>query len=191
VRHAKHVVHCVFLLVFVVTFVWFSLRTLNDELSNNFDPFDRYGVLVTLFLYFCRVIPLCALPNVVFNLAGQVLFCIFPRGFVPFRSKPDVPPHLRIRVVTRGDFPELVKRNVARNIATCVRAGVPDFAVEVVTDRPVRIPPSSQHPHVVVREIVVPASYQPKSGALFKVRVKLDGFFFSRYGTSWTMNSKV
>ncbi|CAG0919690.1 unnamed protein product [Notodromas monacha] len=169
-RHGQHFAHCLFLIAFVSSFVWFSLRTLNDEHANDFDPFERYGVFIAIFLYFCRMIPLLALPNVLFNLAGQIRYCIFSEPVVQLSLMPPNPPHMRIRVVTRGDFPDLVKRNVSRNVSTCVSAGIPNFAVEVVTDNAISISPLSSHPTVRLREIVVPPSYKPKSGALFKAR---------------------
>ena len=69
------------------------------------------------------------------------------------------------RVVTRGDFPELVRNNVDRNINTCRDAGLQNFLIEVVTDKSISLVSGEKR-----REVVVPADYVTKSGALFKAR---------------------
>lgn len=74
-------------------------------------------------------------------------------------------PFICIRVVTRGDYPDLVKSNVLRNINTCLDTGLENFLVEVVTDKALNLAK-----HRRIREIVVPKDYQTKSGALFKSR---------------------
>lgn len=47
----------------------------------------------------------------------------------------------------------------------CLEEGLKNFSVEVVTNKPINL---EAHPRV--REIVVPPSYQTKTGALFKAR---------------------
>jgi len=69
-------------------------------------------------------------------------------------------------VVTRGDYPQLVKNNVLKNIETCLKSGLENFIVDVVTDKPLNLEPINRR----VREVVVPKVYKPKSGALFKAR---------------------
>ena len=69
-------------------------------------------------------------------------------------------------MVTRGDFPELVRNNVQRNVNICLNAGLENFVVEVVTDKSVNLPTSSSR----VREVVIPPDYKTRSGALFKAR---------------------
>jgi egghead protein (zeste-white 4 protein) len=68
-------------------------------------------------------------------------------------------------VVTRGDYSNLVKTNVQRNINTCLDVGLRNFIVEVVADKSISLSPS-----MYACEVVVPADYQTKSGAMFKAR---------------------
>ncbi len=68
-------------------------------------------------------------------------------------------------MVTRGDSPKLVHDNVQRNVNTCLDAGLQNFIVEVVADKSISLVSSDY-----IREVVVPTSYQTKSGALFKGR---------------------
>lgn len=82
-----------------------------------------------------------------------------------FTGSPLLAPFICIRVVTRGDYPQLVKTNVTRNMNKCVDAGLENFMIEVVTDKPINL-----ENHRRVREIVVPPTYKTKTGALFKAR---------------------
>lgn len=64
--------------------------------------------------------------------------------------KPHEAPFLCIRVVTRGDYPGLVRENVKRNLATCLDTGIDNFVIEVVTDKEVysqnEFPIGMEHP---------------------------------------------
>lgn len=94
-----------------------------------------------------------------------------------FNTNKDSPPHPPIqesipllpfmcfRVVTKGDYPELVRINVQRNVNTCLDAGLENFIVEVVADKSTSLV-SSLHK----REVIVPSHYQTRSGAMFKAR---------------------
>jgi egghead protein (zeste-white 4 protein) len=68
-------------------------------------------------------------------------------------------------VVTRGDYPELVKRNVNRNMNTCLDSGLDKFIIEVVTDKLLNLPKNPR-----IREIVVPGSYKTKTNCKYKSR---------------------
>lgn len=74
-------------------------------------------------------------------------------------------PFMCFRVVTRGNYPDLVKLNVERNIETCYRVGLDNFKFEVVTDNALHLPKSA-----LVRELVVPNDYVTKRNSLFKAR---------------------
>lgn len=80
-------------------------------------------------------------------------------------TTPLIVPFLCFRVVTRGDYQQLVRDNVLRNINTCLDAGLRNFVVEVVTDKSISLA-SSTH----AKEVVVPDDYKTKSGAMFKAR---------------------
>ena len=96
---------------------------------------------------------------------GISLSTSFTNLFVVFFHSGFAAPFLSFRVVTRGLFPELVAKNVERNLETCYKVGLEHFQIEVVTDRPIHLP-AQRH----VREIVVPEDYRPPNGCKFKAR---------------------
>lgn len=132
--------------------------------SSEVNPWEQYGVVYTILLYTLRLLALLSLPQVLFNFFGLTLYNAFPDG-IQIKGSPILAPFICIRVVTRGDYPHLVRRNVVRNLARCTNAGLENFMIEVVTDKPIGITPQRR-----VREIVVPTTYHTKTGALFKAR---------------------
>jgi egghead protein (zeste-white 4 protein) len=167
----KHLVHCCLFTGFVVGFEIISGGfQLNSDYQNSDeeeppDPWTDYGVFWTISLYLLRFLTFLALPQVIFNTMGLTLFNAFPEKIL-LKGSPLLAPFICIRVVTRGDYPELVKKNVTRNLNLCLDVGLENFIVEVVTDK--KIPGLSDY--MRVREVVVPPSYVTKSGALFKAR---------------------
>lgn len=162
---AKHLLHCGLLTGGIVLFELYSggVRLANDT-TMDFSPWERYGWLGTCLLYLLRALTFLSLPQVLFNFAGLTFYNAFPDK-VTLKGSPLLAPFICIRIVTRGDYPKLVIANVARNVECCQKAGLENFLVEVVTDKPVGLPV-----HRRLRELVVPAPYRPKSGALFKAR---------------------
>lgn len=165
----KHILHCLLLVVIVLIFEWLAGGLWVNEVErlkmDMLDPWSEYGVPVTVILYLLRILTFLALPQVLFNFLGLVLFNAFPDKVI-LKGSPLLAPFICIRVVTRGDFPDLVKKNVTRNLNLCLDVGLENFVMEVVTDR--MIPGLSEYPRV--REVVVPPSYATKTGALFKAR---------------------
>jgi egghead protein (zeste-white 4 protein) len=72
-----------------------------------------------------------------------------------------------IRVVTRGDYPQLVHQTVKRNIETCFKVGLENFLIEIVTDKSINL---VDLPVNKVYEVLVPKEYQTKTGARYKAR---------------------
>lgn len=164
---AKHVLHCALLIVVIFVFeIWtggikLSVKT---QQSFEFDPWQRYGYFWCLVLYLLRILTFLPFPQVLFNFIGLTCYNAFPDK-VTLKGSPLLAPYLCIRVVTRGDYAQLVKENVFRNIARCNEAGLENYIVEVVTDKRIGLPA-----HRRIREVVVPSDYRTKSGALFKAR---------------------
>ena len=99
-------------------------------------------------------------PRLLFAKSLQcLLICTFSQQ--PLSESPPI----CFRVVTRGDYRELVYSNVQRNVNKCLDTGLDNFIVEVVTDKSMTLPKSRW-----VRELVVPSTYKTKSGAMFKAR---------------------
>ncbi|XP_051155651.1 beta-1,4-mannosyltransferase egh [Leptopilina boulardi] len=161
----KHTLHCCLLITVILVFEYVSggLRwnaTEKDELN----PWIEYGYFGAATLYFLRILTFLSLPQVLFNFIGLSIYNAFPDK-VELKGSPLLAPFICIRVVTRGDYPQLVKTNVNRNMNKCIEAGLENFQIEVVSDKPIGLVA-----HRRIREIVVPLNYCTSSGALFKAR---------------------
>ncbi|MFH4980715.1 hypothetical protein AB6A40_007424 [Gnathostoma spinigerum] len=164
-KHALHVLTFLsWLIAFEVICGAIPLFVTNDVPSAMISPWESYGYIFTSVLYALRIISLLVLPQCLCNMLGLLLYNGF-RDKVKLKTAPLLAPLVCFRVVTRGDYPELVKQNVLYNIGVCRDAGMENFIFEVVTDKAVDLPPLPR-----LREVVVPSSYQTKSGALFKSR---------------------
>lgn len=181
----KHVLHCLLLSIVMVVFLITSgAIKLNEEDFITIDPWLEYGTAWTIFLYALRFMTFTTLPQMLCNFFGLIVYNAFPgmvklwnfrtSDLIIFRllldkvvlkGSPLLAPFICIRVVTRGDYPELVKTNVMRNMNTCLDTGLENFLIEVVTDKAVNIPK-----HRRIREVVVPKEYKTKTGAMFKSR---------------------
>lgn len=162
---SKHLLHCALLLALLVFFEVFSGGIkVNENSFVSIDPWEEYGTIPTILLYTLRLLTFLTLPQVLFNFFGLVFYNAFPEKVV-LKGSPLLAPFICIRVVTRGDYADLVKSNVMRNMNTCLDTGLENFLIEVVTDKSVNLPK-----HRRTREIVVPKDYKTKTGALFKSR---------------------
>lgn len=159
----KHVLHCIALFTIILIFELQLLYTGTSDSASQLDPFEQYGYLWCSLLYLFRMCACLTLPQALFNFFGLTLYNGFVTS-VPVKGSPLLAPFVCVRVVTRGDFPDLVKRNVQRNMKTLMDIGMEHFIVEVATDKPLGLPPNNR-----LREIVIPADYRTKTGALFKV----------------------
>lgn len=161
----RHIIHVICFITFIILFelgtgglrFWSLPR---DDIN----PLEQYGYFGSVILYLLRLASLLVLPQCVCNMLGLILFNAF-KDKIQLKGSPLLAPFVCIRVVTKGDYPELVKKNIATNIETCLKVGMENFMIEVVTDKALNL---AKNPRV--REIVVPTTYRTKSGALFKAR---------------------
>lgn len=161
----KHILHCILFLSFIYLFlVCAGAINLSDKEKVFVDPWETYGFYGAITLYILRLFTLLTLPQVLCNFAGLTIFNAFP-GKVNVKGSPLLSPFICVRVVTRGDFPKLVRDNVTRNMNKCIDVGMENFMIEVVSDKAINLPI-----HRRVREVVVPPEYKTKTGALFKSR---------------------
>lgn len=165
----KHYLHCLLFFTVILVFEIFSggLKVLNVGAlvpATDINPWVQYGVVGAAILYILRLITFLPLPQVLFNFIGLTFYNAFPDKVI-LKGSPLLAPFICIRVVTRGDFPQLVKNNVNRNMNKCLDAGLENFLIEVVSDKPIGL---DQHRRI--REVVVPKDYRTKTGALFKAR---------------------
>lgn len=160
---AKHLVHCAALVLFCLWLIS-TLLPVADADTKKLDPWATYGLVKTLVLYALRILVLLTFPQVLLNAVGLLLYNAFPEPVV-LKGSPILTPLICFRVVTRGDFPQLVKENVSKNLSNCSEAGVENFIIEVVSDRAIQLAQRSR-----IREVVVPATYKPRGGAMYKAR---------------------
>ncbi|XP_019765968.2 beta-1,4-mannosyltransferase egh isoform X2 [Dendroctonus ponderosae] len=160
----KHALHCCFFLFIIGLMEYLTLGKPNVVDSSYLRPWEKYGVFFTCVLYGLRFVTLLPLPQATFNFVGMIFYNTFP-GKVVLRSSPLLSPLICVRVVTRGDYPQLVKDNVARNMKTCLDTGLENFYIEVVSDQPLNLPCNPR-----IRELVVPEEYNTSSGAMYKAR---------------------
>ncbi|NP_001229485.1 beta-1,4-mannosyltransferase egh isoform X1 [Apis mellifera] len=161
----KHILHCSLLFIIIIIFesITGGLRWNNNK-KEIFDPWVQYGFLGALILYLLRTLTFLSFPQVLFNFVGLIIYNAFPDKIV-LKGSPLLAPFVCIRIVTRGDYPQLVKANVKRNLDKCIEIGLENFQIEVVSDKPIGLTP-----HRRIREVVVPPNYRTSSGALFKAR---------------------
>lgn len=161
----KHLLHCTLMITMIVLIEILSGGIkISDETTVPIDPWDTYGATLTIVLYLLRLPTILTIPQTLFNFVGLIIYNAFPDKVV-LKGHQSLVPFICIRVVTRGDFPNLVERNVRRNLNTCLDMGLENFGIEVVTDKPIYLPKDQR-----IREVVVPSDYQTKTGALFKAR---------------------
>lgn len=170
----RHIVHvcCFFIFIFLFESIAGGIDVYPiNILSSNIivvmsDPIEHYGVFLTIVIYFIRLLSLLPFPLVICHTCGLLLYNIFPEP-PKLHSSPLLGPKIRIRVVTRGDYPELVEHNVGENLKICDKAGLTNFQLEIVTDKEINLHSLSASR---VRQVIVPPTYRTKSGAMYKSR---------------------
>ncbi|XP_076181061.1 beta-1,4-mannosyltransferase egh isoform X2 [Ptiloglossa arizonensis] len=161
----KHILHCCLLFIVIIVFeLVFGGLSWNSDNKGQLDPWVQYGFVGALTLYVLRTLTFLSFPQVLFNFIGLTIYNAFPDKVI-LKGSPLLAPFICIRIVTRGDYPHLVKENVNRNLNKCVETGLENFQIEVVSDKPIGLAF-----HRRVREVVVPLNYHTSSGALFKAR---------------------
>ncbi|KOC69294.1 Beta-1,4-mannosyltransferase egh [Habropoda laboriosa] len=161
----KHILHCCLLLTVIIVFELIAGGiSWNNSKKETFDPWVQYGFLGALTLYFLRTLTFLSFPQVLFNFVGLTIYNTFPDKIV-LKGSPLLAPFICIRIVTRGDYPQLVRQNVQRNLTLCLETGLENFQIEVVSDKSIGLFRQRR-----IREIVVPPNYRTSSGALFKAR---------------------
>lgn len=161
----KHILHCCLLFIVIIAFELISGGlSWNNDKKEELDPWAQYGFVGALTLYLLRTLTFLSFPQVLFNFFGLTIYNAFPDKVV-LNGSPLLAPFICIRIVTRGDYPQLVKANVNRNLNKCIETGLENFQIEVVSDKPIGL-----SCHRRIREVVVPPTYRTSSGALFKAR---------------------
>ncbi|KJH46945.1 hypothetical protein DICVIV_06967 [Dictyocaulus viviparus] len=112
----KHALHCIALLAWILGFAYLCGVFTEPHSTATLRPFESYGYTWTTFLYLLRFTALLVLPQCLCNLLGLVLFNAF-REKVHLKAAPLLSPFVCFRVVTKGQFPLLVKFWLGFNFA--------------------------------------------------------------------------
>ena len=161
--HVLHVLTIGLLLVIIFIFIFLAGGIGPDRLAE-FDPFLEYGTAVTIILYTLRFLTFIPMPQAIFNFLGLFFYNTHPQK-PKLKTSTLFGPFICFRVVTRGTFPDLVKKNVQRNVEICSRIGLDNYIIEVVTDNAVNLPKSPR-----LREIIVPNQYVTTNQTRYKAR---------------------
>ena len=130
----------------------------------NESAFEIYGDRMAWILYTIVMTPYLSLPVAIAGCIGLLLFNPYEYPPEPTFSLSSAP-FICFRVVSRGDYPGLVKNNVEYNMQLVQKLGLENFVLEVVTDRNIYLPDNKW-----TREIVVPSWYETKNRTMFKAR---------------------
>lgn len=132
------------------------------------DPLDAYGPKLTFWLYAIKIMTLIPMPLTLTILITSTFYnneCSSRRGL--FNNVPKSSSNYTIcfRIVTRGDYAQMVRENVQASIDLLKRVGLKNFKIEVVCNKPIYLP---KLPNTL--ELVVPESYTTKTGVKYKAR---------------------
>ncbi|CAF0743662.1 unnamed protein product [Brachionus calyciflorus] len=121
----------------VIQFVYFNLKT----------PVLKWNPYLATFNLFLLILsfPLCLL----------TIFGVLTTSLVNEKSRLQgsmlLANFITLRVLTNGDDPEKIRKNVFKNIFTCLNLGFDKFFVEVITSKPLNLPKNP-----FIREIISP-----------------------------------
>lgn len=162
----QHLLHILTIsLLFFIILIFLTLTgALGPDQFAGFDPVLEYNLTATIILYTLRFLTFIPIPQAIFNFLGLVCFDTHPIK-PKLKSSTFFGPFICFRVVTRGTFPELIKKNVQRNIDICSRIGLDNYIIEVITDNRLNVP---QSPHF--REVIVPNHYVTTNRTRYKAR---------------------
>ena len=136
-----------------------SQRNLNNEdISSQF----CYGLMLFFFMLLA--------PQVIMTLTGLIFLSPFDKKDIKTRFSSKDLPFICIRVVTRGQYPKLVRKNVIKNLEVIKSCGIENFVVEVVTDQPLYIEEQLKDDIVHYKETVVPTNYKSNFDTRKKAR---------------------
>ena len=122
----KHLAHCLLMVTWIIFFVK-SAQDHQEEAPK--DIFDAYGSVKGIILLCIRLISLLAFPQTLLNFVSLCGYETFPDK-VRLRYPLENVPLFIVRVVTRGLYPNLVEKNVKRNLETIYSVGCENFLIE-------------------------------------------------------------
>lgn len=129
-------------------------------------PADDQSESSKAYIFFIiGLIPYLSIPVSILNCLGLICYNPYKKVTSPISCMSSAP-FLCFRMVTRGDYPEFVRRNAIINRNKCREVGVHNFVIEIVSDKQINVPDEEE----MIREIVVPKGYTTKNNTLYKAR---------------------
>lgn len=124
---------------------------------------EEYGLPLCIFLYSLKIVSFLTIP---INTQSMICSLFYRQEKLP--AVPSSLPTDRIcfRIVTRGNYPQMVKDNVQWLLDLTKKFEFSNFLIEVVTNKAINVPKQDR-----VRELVVPADYMTKKQSKYKARL--------------------
>jgi beta-1,4-mannosyltransferase len=156
----RHFLHCILLAVTITVSACLQMKFMSTQENG----WEGHETISKVLIYVNACFTIISFPTILFIFLGLTVYNAWPDK-VKLRQSLAKAPFICFRVVTRGDYRELVDENTKRHIETCLAVGFENFSVEVVTNKALNLP---KHPRL--REIIVPDDYQTENGTMFKAR---------------------
>jgi egghead protein (zeste-white 4 protein) len=157
-------------LVIFFSLFWLFLKYVNffeyHETEMSAERISQYGLPFSIFIYTLKMISLLTLP---FNIQMILASLFYRQENLSSASIVFPKDRLCFRIVTRGDYPQLVKENVERILDLMKKFEFDKFLIEVVANKAIYLPEYDEK----VRELVVPEEYTTKNGSKYKARYKI------------------
>lgn len=154
---------------FSLSFLFLKLVGFFDfnECKKSAERIDQYGLPFSIFLYTLKMLALLSLPNNI----QMLIFSLFYRKEKLPRTSISFFPKVRIcfRIVTRGDYPQMVKESVENILDLMKKFEFSNFLIEVLANKSIYLASNEK-----VRELVVPVDYTTLNGSKYKARYDID-----------------
>ena len=120
----KHFLHTIVMISWITIGISITLNHRGEE-----NPFTNYGIILGLILILIRLVSLLAFPQTLLNFISLLIYETFQEK-VNLKISPESAPVFIVRVVTRGLYPNLVEKTVAKNLETLLSVGCVNFEIE-------------------------------------------------------------
>lgn len=127
---------------------------------------QNYDILA-LILFISKLLEFLLLPINIFFVVGTLIANDDSKSHVLLNRR-RLGFKMCFRIVTRGDFPDLVHSNVKSLIALLEANAIDEFLIQVVCNKSIGLTRVVKHKKV--RELEVPADYTTRNGTMFKAR---------------------
>ncbi|KAL4226308.1 Glycosyl transferase group 2 [Mactra antiquata] len=177
----KHICVLITLLLFI------TVVTITNYYTRGVSPTEETnGKEKHYILFIIGLIPYLSIPVTILNCLGLICYNPYRKVTSAIQGMQSAP-FLCFRTVTRGDYPDYVRRNAIANRDKCLKLGIKNFIIEIVSDKDINVPDTED----MIREIVVPKSYTTKNNTLYKARALnycLEGHVNTLASNDWIVH---